>query len=350
MMNKHVKKLLYLGCLVASASLNAQNGVKATLSAPELKLLSAEKPAPKPVITAAQKQAAKENAQASAVFLTRAILHKKNPERYPLDLKNEAEKKAFEAVNKLPSSLLERASSNLVKIIADPKKKIALFGKFQGVDFSMNVVSSYMKNNGWTLSVNTRPPLKLAGEDRFRFIFRKLVCVNECDPEDGSDQMIVGGVLVGPGENVRLANSLVSCALESGESCDHNDYFFGGFPLSPASSYPQSFYCIVVLAKTEDADLQAQTAELNAALQSVVASTYNTSSNPGDIANGLEFSLNIMMSIYTNEKVFSAETLYFTMSNANSLGSDNQSDEFTTGNIEDHGGRYKFKYLWKRAN
>ncbi len=349
-MNKLVKKLLFLGCLVASLSLNAQKGVKSKLTAQELKLLNTEKQAPKPVITAAQKQTAKENAHAAAVFLSRAILHKKNPVLNPIDLNNEAEKRALDAVNKLPSSLVTKASANLTSIMANTNKKAAVFGKFKGVDLQNRILTTFMKSKGWSLSVNTRPLVQMVGENKIRLILRNIVCVDECDPEEGSDQMIISGVLVGPGENVRLANPLASCAFEGGESCDHGNYLLGGFPVRPTSTYPQSYYCIVVLAKTEDLDLQAQTAELNAALQSIIASTFNTSSNPGDIASGLEFAINIMMSIYTNDKVFPAELLHLTMSNANTLGSDNQSDEVFTGNIADHGGTYKFKYFWKRAD
>ncbi len=335
-----------------TSNIYSQGGKKITLTPAELQKEESVKSEPDPLseLSTAQKNAAREKAQVLAVYLTKAILHKSDPATYPLDENNKLEKRSLDAIKGLSQASLAKAYSLVQATMANPQKMRSVYGKFKNTNYKIKQIATQLKKAGMEIVlVEEVPKVMIAEDNKMRFMIKGLHCIDQTNPEGGlDDDMIIGGILIGNGGRTHAGNTLVSCKLKDNETCHHGDFYFGGVGLN-MGTFPKSFYCVLVLAEA-DSDQQESATEIHNAIQSIAAMIDDQGIDTNELAAAVKYTIDSFLPVFSSESFFPAEVLRLNMVNGNSLGSDNQSDELRTPNINGHGGGYRLNYFWRKVN
>ncbi len=322
-------------------------------------------------ISTTDKAKAKDEAQALAAFVLKAMLHRIDPAVYPIDDKEgSVEKIALDAINKLSPSTFNKAKERTLVLWGDPHKKSKLLGKFSSLDFKKKTIAPDIrrisniefkpvlkKTNEVALLNAEKPALSFSNSkgpspdnynlekpafNRLDLVLRKVHCVDETDPETmGDDDMVIGGLLVGASGNTNSANSLASGHYDDGDITNHGAYPFGTYSLNTTPGYPKVFYCILQLIEVDTDEADAAKALTDVM---ILVGTLVSSVNPA--VGALVTAVAEAVQIFTGWLI----GITLNLNSANKFGADGRSPNWHTGNISDHGGTYRLGFYWQLKN
>ena len=330
-------------------------------------------------ISVSEKAKAKDEAQAIAAFVLKAMLYRIDPAAYPIDDKESSlEKIALDAIDKFSPSTLSKAKLRTTALMADPQKKARLLGKFKDLDFKKEFIAPDIKRigkvefkpvlrsaqNGAFINIE-QPTIQLVGTggplsnyetenlpafNKLDLVLRKVHCVDETEPESpGDDDMVVGGLLVGASGNTNSANSFASCHFDDGDICNHGDYPFGTYSLNSTPGYPKVFYCILQLIEvdTDEADAAKALTDVMKLVGTLVSA-----GNPviGALVVAVAEAVQIFTGWLIDDDPFYPFGISLNLNSQNKFGVDGRSSNWHTGNISDHGGTYRLGFYWQLKN
>lgn len=330
-------------------------------------------------ISTTDKAKAKDEAQALAAFVLKAMLHRIDSAVYPIDDKEgSVEKIALDGIDKLSPATFKKAKERTLVMWGDPHKKTKLLGKFSTLDFKKKSIAPDIKRIS---NIEFRPVLKKTSDvtllnteipelsfsqtkgpsadnyklekpafNRLDLVLRKVHCVDETDPESpGDDDMVIGGLLVGASGNTNSANSLASGHYDDGDVTNHGAYPFGTYSLNTTPSYPKVFYCILQLIEvdTDEADAARALTDVMKLVGTLVSSV-----NPaiGALVVAVAEAVQIFTGWLIDDDPFYPFGITLNLNNANKFGADGRSSNWHTGNISDHDGIYRIGFYWQLKN
>jgi hypothetical protein len=345
--------LILLFSAMSATVTYSQSGKIITPTEAEIKKMQLKKIAedPSAKLNATQKTSLKEKAQAYAVYLTKAILHKSDPTNYPwTDKMNPMETRALNVLDRISPALLRKANTNIQRIMADPGKMEITYGKYKTIDFKAGSVGTIMKDLGLQITTvdNTLKVMK-AEDNKIQFYVDKLWCMDETSPENGDDDMVIGGILVGASGKVKVANTVVSCRFNDNDICNHGEFHFGSVGLTTTNNYPKTYCCVFVLVES-DKEPSETASDLTAALQVVVSSWESANDDPEEVAAEIKYAIESFVPLFVYDDLFPAYITSIKLNGSNSFGADNRSDDNQTNNITAHGGTYRLQYFLKKLN
>lgn len=235
-------------------------------------------------IPAAEKAKATEHAQAILAYTLKAVLHRSDPAKYPVD---NAEKSPqtiiLSSLQRLSPYTLNKMKEKANLLLSDATKRAAALGKLKDLDFKKKSIDGDIQK---IRPVKYNPTLiksdKDAGSVNFTgnnysdmsgtaeaavndknafskmdFVLRAIRCLDETNPESGDDDIVIGGLKIGCSGNSAHGYSAVSCHFDDGDYCDHGRLPLGGYNLSSCSGYPKTFYYIIQLLEVDSDEREA---------------------------------------------------------------------------------------------
>lgn len=317
----------------------------------------------------------KEQADRVALFnacLIKACLYRLNPAAYPMTQdENSPERQVLKIVNAVSDKRFAKRRPVIEKFAsaADPKR-IKMAGKFNNLDFTKPTISDQITGKEEKQYIMHSVPLlirKIPGLNRLQFkpdysamdfIFRALHCVDETNPESGTDDMVLGGTMFEANYNAVGANGLFCGEFDEKDPDDsspdypyyqqYGDYFFASVPFT-ANNYPKTYYCTMVLIE-QDSDETGE--ELAHDVNNVLAQIGGKVCDiwiPGcsAVINEIAQFVNNLISTFFDDDYFPAYTVSLTLNSKNDFGDDLESEKLATTGIYGHGGQYKIGYKWR---
>jgi len=379
-MKKNLNAFCSIGlCLLLTTAGLTAGAQKRKITAAEEKEWKAATVTDNPLakLSAAEKEEGKQKAQAAAALVYKAILHRTDPAKYPIDDKEDSpETVAMKAVNALSEPIFNKIKTRAFNIDKDAVKRASILGKYKDIDFRKKAIFPEVKKIG---NLNYR---KIAEENdgdasfaeplqetittgvggggidatparynRMDLVLRALHCVDETNPESpGDDDMVIGGVIIGCSGNVRAARSAVTCHFDDDDYCNMGAYLFGTYNLNSCSGYPKTFYAILELIEVDTDEREAADA-LNEVMK-IVAATVGTIAGPvwGAVAAAIAQAMEIFTNWLIDDDPFHPFGVTTTLNSENAFGSDGRSNNWHTGNISDHGGTYRAGFYYQLRN
>ncbi len=329
-------------------------------------------------LSAKEKADAKEKGKIIAAYFLKAVLNKMDPASYPVDAAADSpEKITADIVKKLPADVFKKISEKAVKLTSDPTKRSKLLGKFKDVDFKKASITSDIKK---LTTVTIKPVAKKQNEktdgnvksretissltgvgggiadietivpkyNGLDLVLRAIDCVDETNPEGGSDDMVVGGLLIGASGNTNNANGFDAGDFDDGTYRNYGSYPFGTYSLNTTSGYPKVFYCVLMLIES-DSDDEELAKDLNAVMGTIgtiVASFWGL----GEFVAAAAEAVDAIIGIFISDDPFYPYGITLKLNSSDQFGSDGTSENKRTANITDHGGTYRVGYKWVLKN
>jgi hypothetical protein len=297
-----------------------------------------------------------EAASIASAVAVKGFLHAIDPARYPLTADvDSAEHAAAEAAKNISSDSLSRLRPRLEGFLADNEKRVRVLGKLNAIDFKARGLDPEFKR-----ILKKRVGTKRLPEDahfkvtklhpkysRVNLILRYLKCEEETDPKGGTDDMILGGILVGTtGKTKPVAGSYIG-EFETGSV--HN---FGAIPWGPlhmnvSDGYPKSFFAIFTLVESDSDDYEVAHA-LTTAVSTAAASVVGALASPaaGAVTGTVVKAIGTFIGIFMDEDVFGPLGVELHMESPNTLGG-SVGPNMRTKKITGHGGAYRIGYRWE---
>jgi len=201
------------------------------------------------------------------------------------------------------------------------------------------------------LPKNEDTVLRAGNYKSVQLLLRALHCINETNPENGVDTMILGGVLIGATGNLNVINSRHCGFFETDDRIEYAPHtqHLGLFSLNTTPTYPKYFYAVFKLIESDAIDIEAEVTgltELMSVLGQIARSITPNFNNPLIQPVYAAYLFLILRAvIYTSfdEEDFPpiGVDIFVTAS------SETQSGNLVTDNISGLGGTYRIGYKWK---
>jgi hypothetical protein len=314
-------------------------------------------------LSAAQKTKAKDRGDAMTAIILKAILHRADPVKYPMDVQTESvEKSVWKIVEKIPVNIFDSISIKAKATFSDASKKTGLLGKFKDLNFQDASILEAIKvksnvdfyKKPVIESVKDQPKAQQVNNSKIDINIRSVDCIARTTLANPYDWMVLSGLLVGASGNTNDANSVVTCELIDGLSCDMGGYRFGTYSLGATSTYPKSFYCIFLLVRSARED-QSVTRNIIDAIMSLITPEMI---NMEDGLDGMAAAVTQCLSNFGGSSIYGDRPLRpygvkFEMNNAGMSSMNNgATSDFQTGDIHEIGwpdrwGNYRIRYFWQ---
>ena len=363
-------------CLLGNSGI-AQKPVKSTITPEQLKEWDASIVRDNPLskLSVAEKNAARDKAQALITYVVKAVLHRDNPSKYPaIEKENSPQAFAINAVRDVSAYTFNKMRDRVNLLMTDVTKRSAILGKFKDIDFTKSSIHADIKK---IMPVELKPSMTLKDRDaawlspqqendypgdnapvgdakalpvfnKLDLVLRAVHCADETNPESpGDDDMIVGGIIIGCSGNVVKARSIVSCHFDDGGYCNHGAIPFGTYNLNSTSNYPKTFYAIVQLIEA-DSDEQ-ETAQALSEIMGIAAAAL-AGTGYGAALAAVAAAVEVFSELFFDDDAFYPYGVALNLPNSSHFGSDGRSSNWATGNITDHGGTYRVGFYWQLKN
>lgn len=306
---------------------------------------------------------ARERAQAdtiatqAAALCLKALLHRIDPARYPINPDpSSLEARAAACAATLPALGLARIAIGLKALTRQPTALRRLLGeqgpaladlRAAGVDARLGLrapAATLPKLQAPTRSVRATPR-SATSYTRCHLLLRAIHCVRETQPS-GWDEMIFGGLRIGASGNVAVIRSFDAGDFRTGTYASYGELFLGQYSLRTTPGYPKSLYAIFQLVESDSNDA-AVARELTNALSSlagIVVGFFATAA-AGAAASATISLLGNFIAAMIDEDVMRPYGIRLTMNNQNPFGGPIGPKQHT-GNITGHGGAYRIGYRW----
>jgi len=378
-MKKNIKKLMSfcLSLLFLGYTGIAQKPEKSAITPEQAKELDAVAVRDNPLskLTVAEKNAAKDKAQALTTYVVKAVLHRTDPAKYPADEKeNSPQAFAINAVKDVSAYTFNKMRDRVSGLMANPTKRAAILGKFKDIDFTKKSIHADIKK---IMPAEFHPSIAVKDKDaaslqphqennfigversatsdkntpvfnKLDLVLRAIHCVDETNPESpGDDDIIIGGIIIGCSGNVAKARSIVSCHFDDGGYCNHGAIPFGTYNLNSTSNYPKTFYAIIQLIEA-DSDEQEVAQALSEIMGIAAAALAGTPY--GAALAAVAAAVEVFSGLFFDDDAFYPYGVVLNLPSPSQFGSDGRSNNWATQNISDHGGTYRVGFYWQLKN
>jgi hypothetical protein len=304
-------------------------------------------------LSSEDRKKAEEIASVASAFVMKGLLNRIDPEIYPVSTDpNLLEAAVAKSAKEFSTADLTRLRPKLEKALEDKQKLSRLLGSLKNVDFQKAGLSTDLKKLTFKADVEStktdgKTTLRSGKKyNRLDIVLRALHCVDETNPESGTDDMILGCVLVGASGNTKVVPAFFAGEFNDGDYQNFGSYPLGQYSLNTTSGYPKSFYCIFKLVESDsnDAKVAKSLTNLLSMATTMVVSAVGTAA-AGVIAGALVTAIGNFAGIFFDEDDFPPYAVNLHMTTENQFGG-SQSGNLRTGNIRGHGGIYRIGYRW----
>ena len=289
-------------------------------------------------------------AQGARLLMLKALLNREAPAAFRMTQDPTSfEGRAMRMAGELSPSTLARLG---VKALAtDPARIAALLGPAADMDLTQPISDDRLQQRFRFPFVDEKTPSKssAANGPKFSRVFlnlRKLHCVDETNPEGGGDDMVLGGILVGPSGATKAISSFVAGTFDDKTVQDYGSIPLGSASLKVTPGYPKNVYCIFLLVESDSDDKEVAAVvsqvcsfvgTIAAAVgQPIVAAVAGAAAELIDAFAGL-----------IDEDEFPPYGIELRLNSENQFGSSGQDKKRHTGNIKGHGGTYRIGFRWE---
>ncbi len=310
-------------------------------------------------LSPAAKAKAADRGHAMSALILKAILHRTDPTKYPVDLQaNSLEKNIQAAVDKISPAIFDTISVKAKLTLTDPKKKATVLGKLKDLDFhEVSLVPAIKVKTKLELKAVTSVPDLTTQKNVFNRVdinIRSVDCIARTTMADPFDQTVLSGLLIGASGNTNDANSIIGCEMIDGLSCDYGGYRFGTYSMNTTAGFPKSFYCIFVLISSLQED-HAATRDYFDAMMSMISSAVVSTDDglDGMVAAVSDCMYDLISEWIGNGRPLIPYAVKFQLNNAYITSVNNgATNDIQTGDILEFGnperwGKYRIKFFWQ---
>ncbi len=348
-MKKYILSIPFLLVLLLSQNPTRAQLVKKTLTASEkTKLASLPKAPAIPKSSAAQISLAENYANAITVFTAKALLHKSDPAKYPMDAPaGSMEKRSMDFVNTLTAAQLKRVTDRLKATLAEPAKKAKLFGKYRNLDLGMASTTGELKKMDDKLVFSKTPDVKMPPPyTRIEFFLTGVYCIQKTTSSEDLDQIIVSGLLSGLNNEVYPGKALLVGNYASGLYAT-GALTLGYANLHPTETFPKTFYSYLLVIEYDGINIDQDAANLASQMESLANQLSGLEAQEAFYHNYVRFRLANAGEMGFWDDCLNVKEVPVVLANLNAFGSDKVSDELNTGDIYGWGAQYQITYKWR---
>jgi hypothetical protein len=330
-------------------------------------------------LSPADRKAVDDAVAVTNTLLLNAMLHRFDKRAYPVGATAGAlEKSLVKHVAALPEKAFARLVPGMAKLTADPAKRKRYLRHLSPIELNKPGVSRKITRLKKVKRAKPEPKVKISKPEpepktkrptvrvtgspelewsALHFHVRALHCVNETDPEGGTDDMVVGGALIGAGGNVVPAKAFVGGEFESGDLSSYGNMPFGVFSLKSKKDYPKTYYVIFQLVES-DSDDKEVAAAITTTVRVVAATVISALASPAvaAIADAVIQAIGSFIGMFLDEDEFPPYALWLRQegptkfkTNGGVTWNGPESPNLRTDDIRGHGGRYRIGYRWALA-
>lgn len=301
-------------------------------------------------LPAAEREHANRAADAARTLFVKALLHRLSPGEYAVSSDTSSlEAQAVKAVSELDATTFNRLRPRLQSLHADRTVLIGYLGaRAAGIDLRRPIGDA---GTGMMplIKLGKQPPAAKPPPPKWGRVFlnlRKLHCMDETNPEGGADDMVLGGLLIGPAGGAKAIKSFVAGAFDDGDVQDYGSYPLGSVSLTVSPGYPKNVYCIVMLVESDQDDQGAANA-LSHVCNLVAA--FATAMGQGVAAAAFAAASGIIgvLASLIDDDVFPPYGIELRLGSALEFGGDGVDINRRTGGIQAHGGTYRVGFRWE---
>ncbi len=296
-------------------------------------------------LSPAERKQAETMSGAICAIMLKGLLNRADPARYPViaDAAS-SENQAAALARTIDMQAFERMRPRLLAFVGDQVRLKRILGPHHKIDFHKAGLDAALKD---ALPRGGSAPegeaVRRSGHkyNRAHLILRALHCVDETNPEGGTDDMVLGGVLIGASGNVKAFNSLVCGEFDDGTYRNFGELFLGQYSLNTTPGYPKHLYAIFKLVES-DSDDREVAQQLTQVLSMLASTILSAVASPlvGSTVGAVLGAVGGFISNLLDEDEFPPYGIRITLTSENHFGGA-VSPKFRTGNISGHGGTYR---------
>lgn len=300
-------------------------------------------------------------ATVSREILLRALVHRLAPDRFPVSADHASfEVFASRLVSEMGSDTFNRLRPTLERMADSEAERAAVLRTAPTFHLKRPIenaaLASLLKLDISKLVPPTEKPIfkipPKATPPKFNRAFlnlRRLQCLDETNPEGGADDMILGGVLIGPSGTATAVKSFVAGEFDDGTVWDYGVIPLGALKLDTTAEYPKNMYCVFHLVESDSDDQEVADAVSGVC---TIAATFCTAIGQGLAAAAFAAAAGIIdtfASLFIDEDHFPPYGIQMRLDSENEFGPDGVDKNRRTGSIKGHGGTYRVGYRWELA-
>lgn len=297
-------------------------------------------------LSARDRKAAEDGAEVIHALVMKGLLHRLDPKAFPVDAASPEAPVAKEVQKIKPKPL-----AKLRALIESRRDQAAEFSRVVKSTRGLKLDGIASRDGETGLPASGTVPV--GAFSRLNLIVRALHCVDETNPEAfGTDDMILGGMLIGASGNTKVARTIIRSGFDDGDRVEFQSpqRDFGSYSLNTTPSFPKSFFAIFKLLESDgdDADVAAGL-EFILRLHSQVAEAQHPPSALLPSLRAVQVYLSLWLSLtkfYDGGSDFLPFAVGLTMNSQNHFGGI-ESGNLRTANINGHGGTYRIGYKWR---
>lgn len=349
-----VQWVLFFALLFCSPVIYGQTIQSKQLTVEEAKKLSKEKPLEN-YIKAVPNTQEKERLQVLTAYLYKAVLHRSDKKKYPINNNDKMEKRMAEIVAGMPEKAYQHASDTVQLIVSDKSKLSNSLGKYSEVVFANSSLGDQLRAKGATLEFkeSATMPTQIKDERRIDVLVDGVYCVDETNPESGTDRIVMNAAFAW-GSTAKIGNGFYCGRFNDGAYGSYGGYELGSLKYSMTGDFPRTWYALFMLVEANQNETDA-VRNLESALQSLV--TIAVSASQPIQPEILQNTVAGLIRIFTDDNVFPPCTIIIEARspldvyvNGTKVAMPNgTSDVWTLSNFTAHGGIYQVFLKFRRS-
>lgn len=292
-------------------------------------------------LSAKERRQVQQDAEVVHALAMKALLSRLDAKALPASNGSSAEAKAALIVK----AIKPKPFGKLVPLIESKKDQAAEFSRIASSARWLNPGADTQADNEIEFPAGSLP---VSAQSRLNLIVRALHCVDETDPHSGTDDMILGGVLVGASGRTNIAHTIIQGGFDSGVRKEFlsPQRDFGTYNLNSTSTYPKDFWAIFKLLESDsdNADV-AMGLEMILRLYSQLAEAQHQSAPLNVRSYRVASTTLASLKEHYGVPDFQPRGIVVTLSSPNDVAGTNL--KLSTSNIKGLGGKYRIGYTWR---
>ena len=334
--------------------------------------LPAEPPA-RIALSAADRAAVKDAVAVTNALMLNALLHRFDPRAYPVGPDASAlEKAAIRQVAGLSPKAFSRLVPGIARVLGDARSRKRYLGSLADIELNqadvsgriakamqgrVNLAAARIPRGEVLARAAAGAPAGGPNWSALHLQVRAIHCVDETNPEIGSDDIVLGGAMIGASGNVASAKSFVAGEFDDGTRISYGLKLFGVFSLNSKKDYPKTYYAVFQLVESDsdDKEVAAGLTKLVSFIASVVVGALATPA-VGAIAAGVVDAIGAFIGLFISDDHFPPWSAWVRQdgpmrfkTNGGVTWDGPESPNLRTEDIVGHGGRYRIGYRWAMA-
>lgn len=286
-------------------------------------------------------------AEVAHAVMMKGLLNRLDPKAFPV---NGGASSPVAKVAEMVRKGKPRGFANLRPLVESQRARAAEFSRIVSSRPKLNVVE--LSTPGGKRRLRTPPdsPPPIAAHSRLQLILRALHCVDETDPEGGSDEMVVGGVLIGASGRTNIANTIICTGLDDDERLPFGPIHqnFGIYNLNSKPTYPKFFGVVFKLIESDNSDDSDAAAGLEMVLS---MAAHLAEAECQDLlieikSTFVSLQTALTVDLFYGGTGFRPHVYGLRMMSANEFGGP-ESANFRTRDMKGEGGTYRIGYKWR---